>query len=270
MPDVPPITTRELDAACARWALRTDGEPVRRRTSLLAPVRRDDGEAAFLKLTNEPDELVGMDALAVWGGHGAVRVLERWGSAILLERAGATLRELVPDDAEATRVLCDVGLRLHAAAPSEPRAFPPLRDRFESLVRDRTPRFDEPRRLAAELLDRPGPLVLLHGDLHHENVLDGGAHGWLAIDPQPALGPAAFDVANIFTNWSLADAVPNFDARLAIVTEAAGIHRRTLLEWIAAWSALSGIWHLEDGDIDEAELPHTATALALARLAAGA
>jgi aminoglycoside/hydroxyurea antibiotic resistance kinase len=41
---------------------------------------------------------------------------------------------------------------------------------------------------------------VLHGDLHHGNVLDFGLRGWLAIDPKGLLGERGFDFANIFTN----------------------------------------------------------------------
>jgi streptomycin 6-kinase len=43
----------------------------------------------------------------------------------------------------------------------------------------------------------------LHGDLHHENVLDFGERRWLAIDPHGLHGERFFDFANIFTNPDL-------------------------------------------------------------------
>lgn len=47
---------------------------------------------------------------------------------------------------------------------------------------------------------------------------------------------------------------------------AADIHRIDLLRWIASWSALSGIWHLEHGELALASFPHAITDLALDRL----
>ncbi len=69
-----------------------------------------------------------------------------------------------------------------------------------------------------------------------------------------------------------ADTSPQFDqvrAQLQLVGKIAGIERTELLCWIAAWSALSGIWHLEDGQAALASFPHAITALALDRLRAG-
>lgn len=80
------------------------------------------------------------------------------------------------------------------------------------------------------------------------------------------MGPREFDYCNIFTNFTPEDAIPNFDVRLHIVGKAADIDRDDLLRWIASWSALSGIWHLEDGDDALAAFPHAITDLALDRL----
>jgi streptomycin 6-kinase len=97
-------------------------------------------------------------------------------------------------------------------------------------------------------------------------VQRGGGRGWLAIDPKGIAGPREFDYLNLFTNWTLDEATRCFDARLRVVTSAAQIERDHLLRWIAAWGALSGIWHLENGNEEKAALPHAISALALDRL----
>ena len=50
----------------------------------------------------------------------------------------------------------------------------------------------------ALLADAARGRASLHGDLHHDNVLDFGPRGWLAIDPHGLLGERGFDFANIF------------------------------------------------------------------------
>jgi streptomycin 6-kinase len=52
--------------------------------------------------------------------------------------------------------------------------------------------------VARDLLNQPREASVLHGDLHHGNVLDFGARGWLAIDPKRLLGERGFDFSNIF------------------------------------------------------------------------
>lgn len=265
MPRAPFPTDDDVARAIQELALTRRGDAVRTPSSLTMPVDFRD-QAAFLKVTNEPEELLGATALEYWDGVGAVRVLARFENAVVLERLGGTLRSLVTDDASQTLVLCDVAARIHEHPPGEVPRFPSMPTWFASLFADSTPLLDRARGIAETLVDQPGPVVLLHGDLHHENVLDGGGRGWLAIDPHAIVGPREFDYCNIFTNWTLDEATANFDSRLEIVTRVAGIERTRLLRWIAAWAALSGVWHLEDGDDDDAAFPHAIMELALHRL----
>jgi streptomycin 6-kinase len=120
---------------------------------------------------------------------------------------------------------------------------------------------------ARELLATPSEVVVLHGDIHHGNVLDFGPRGWLAIDPKGLVGERYFDFANLFCNPDLAIATaPGRLARQAtVVAEAAGLDHARLLRWILAWAGLSAAWHLEDGE--PAELPITVAELAAAELA---
>ncbi|MCU4749916.1 aminoglycoside phosphotransferase family protein [Streptomyces sp. G-5] len=54
--------------------------------------------------------------------------------------------------------------------------------------------WDRAIRRCEQLLDTEATTVLLHGDLHLGNVLDGGAeHGLMAIDPKACVGDPCFD-----------------------------------------------------------------------------
>jgi streptomycin 6-kinase len=95
---------------------------------------------------------------------------------------------------------------------------------------------------------------VLHGDLHHENVLDGGVRGWLAIDPKGLIGERGFEYANLFRNPDADLALaPGRLARLAsIVAETAALERARLLAWVYAYAVLGAAWSLEDGSEDDA------------------
>jgi streptomycin 6-kinase len=69
--------------------------------------------------------------------------------------------------------------------------------------------------------------VVLHGDIHHGNILDAGQRGWLAIDPKGLIAERGFDFANMFCNPDLKTAVaPRRLARQAsVVAEAADLDR---------------------------------------------
>ena len=102
---------------------------------------------------------------------------------------------------------------------------------------------------AADLLATQRDVVVLHGDMHHENVLRFSSRGWLAIDPKGLVGERGFDYANIFCNPDSETAtMPGRLARQAqVVAETAGLEHSRLLAWILAWAGLSAAFRFEDG-----------------------
>ena len=261
-----------------RWGLVPDGAPIERRSSSLLPVRYR-GEPAILKLAREAEERRGAAIMEWWGGDGAARMLARDGDALLMERAtgSRSLSDMARngEDDEATRILVGVADSLHA-----PRTTPPppgltsLEDWFRELwpaAQARSGLLARSAATARELLAAPRDIVVLHGDLHHDNVLDFGGRGWLAIDPKRLTGERGFDFANIFTNPDLEDPSrpvgvepARFLRRLEIVASAVQLERRRLLQWILAWTGLSAAWYLSDGD--PAEIDFQVAALAAAEL----
>jgi streptomycin 6-kinase len=249
----------EVQAFLAAWRLQPDGALITTRTSWVLPVRR--GRAAMLKVARIPDESCGYALMQWWNGEGAAAVLEAASGALLLERAesGGNLAAMAwsGDDDRATTILCETAARLHARRAAPIPELHPLETWFQPLLRFRDPPdwLRKSAAIAQALLSAQQSIGPLHGDLHHENVLDFGTNGWKAIDPHGLLGERAFDYANIFTNPDLSDPQRplatrpgRFEARLAIVTRRAGIEPADLLRWIVAWTGLSAAWFLDDGD----------------------
>jgi streptomycin 6-kinase len=250
-----------FDIYLSQWDLIPDGGPIVTNTSRLLPVRRR-GEPAMLKLVSHEEERSGGVLMAWWDGDGAARVLARDDHALLLERAEATasLAEMARTgrDDEACRILCAVAARLHAPRPKPLPELVPLAHWFRELEPAAASQGGILVRCAAtarSLLAEPREVAVLHGDLHHGNVLDFGARGWLAIDPKRLVGERGFDFANIFTNPDLDDPTrpvatkpDRFARRLQVVTERASLERERLLRWILAWTGLSAAWFVGDGD----------------------
>jgi streptomycin 6-kinase len=252
-----------------RWKLVADGEPVTTRSSVLLPVRHA-GEPAMLKLALSNEERRGAALMVWWGGGGAARVLAHHGDALLLERAigAASLAEMAREgrDDEASRILCEVAARLHAPRARTPPPLVTLRSWFAAIEPAAALRGGILRDAAAtakRLLRAPRDVVVLHGDLHHGNVLDAGPRGWVAIDPKGLVGERGFDFANVFCNpdGDVATAPGRLARQATVVAAAAGLDRARLLQWILAYAGLSAAWSLEDGD-------DPACALAVAELAA--
>ena len=260
-----------------RWALKPDGAPFSTpyTGNWLLPVRRGDA-LAILKLAPSEHERAGA-ALMTWlAGDGAARVLEWEGDALLLERLPAT-RSLADmarngEDDAAMRILCAVGDRLHAPRDRPlPEHLIPLARWFRALAPAAATHggiLDVSLAHAEALLAEPQEVCLLHGDLHHENVLDGGAleaggRGWLIIDPKGLLGERAYEYATSLCNPDAATAfAPGRMARqIGVVAEAARLDPHRMTRWLVAHAGVSAAWCMQDG--------HDPTdAFALAELAA--
>ncbi|CAM3638694.1 aminoglycoside phosphotransferase family protein [Cohnella lubricantis] len=235
----------------------------------VAPADGADGREYVLKLRvpEDPESMREFDALRLYEGRGAVRLAdaEPERGILLLERCspGRTLLS-VEDDAEATRIAGALIRKLRTPAPAGSR-FPTTRDWALGLQKLRA-RFDGgtgplPERLvgAAESgyeqlhATISSPLQLLHGDLHHENILSAEREPWLAIDPKGVIGEPAFEPVQYLIN-RLPDEP---EAATRLIAERARLFARELeldaqriLAWTFCHSVLSAWWCIEDGVSD--------------------
>jgi streptomycin 6-kinase len=94
----------------------------------------------------------------------------------------------------------------------------------------------------AELCDSMGEEVVLHGDLHHENILrsDGG---WVAIDPKGVIGEREYETGAFIRNRG-ADAGRRADQ----LAETLGLDGGRIRLWSWAQAHLAAAWAAEDGE----------------------
>lgn len=239
------------------WGLTSDGPPFRTASSWLQPVR--DGETpAMLKLPFEDEERRGGQVLAWFDGRGAARVLRADAEAVLVERLAddvdlAALAEGSPtDDAEACAVLCVVIGRLHSNQPSPPPEAMPLRPWFAALERGagRDALLARAWAEADRLLSANREPRVLHGDIHHRNVLHDPVRDWRAIDPKGLFGPRGYDYANLLRNPLSACARDGerLSRLTLIVSAAAALPLDEVLGWTLAHAGLSAAWSLKAGE----------------------
>ena len=152
------------------------------------------------------------DALEHYAGRGAVRLLDREDSMLLLERCrpGTWLWEL--PEHEANAVAADVLEQLWRS-PAAGHPFRTLEDEAAHWVSQLERAPAEPVVTAAigflqELGPTQGEQVVLHQDLQGSNVL-ASERGWLAVDPKPLVGEREFDLASMIRDRRFA-----FDERL--------------------------------------------------------
>ncbi len=245
------------DECAAEWGLRLS-EPYEAGAAGYA-VRADlpDGTRAVLKLIYPHREAEQeAEALRAWNGDGAVRLLahdaDRW--AMLLERCepGTPLAELPPDEGLAILIGLLPRLWVCAGAP-----FYTLADEVDwwlSYLPDEWERAGQPFErsllelamdaLAAQAASQSEP-VLLHQDLHGDNVLAAQREPWLAIDPKPLVGEREFAVAPIVRDVELGHTKEKVLARLERLTSELGLDKERARWWTVGQSL---VWSM-DGDV---------------------
>ncbi|GAB4455598.1 MAG: aminoglycoside phosphotransferase family protein [Armatimonadaceae bacterium] len=243
--------------------------------NFVAPAVRADGSPVVLKIgfpqSDVPQEIA---ALSRMNPQGVCRVLDfdAANEAVLLERVspGTMLAELcyAGRDDEATRHAAQAMRHIHAPAsnPEEPSwfAFDTLAQWGEGFVRLRerlhggTGPFpadlvDTAEGLWRDLLASSPPPVLLHGDLHHDNLLAGERAPYLVIDPKGVIGDPAYETAPFLLNPNpFLKNYPEPDRltarRIAILSEELDIERERIQSWGVAFAVLSAWWYIEDSD----------------------
>jgi streptomycin 6-kinase len=138
------------------------------------------------------------DALEVWGGDGAVRLLRRSGLVLLEERAlpGTDLSLASEDDANVVAVELAQRLWIPARAPFRP-VEPDVWRWLDEAKQKGSALEPLARRLFEEIHGGDGWLV--HGDFHHHNILRHGDR-YVAIDPKPYLADREYDVPSYLWN----------------------------------------------------------------------
>lgn len=253
---------RLLDHYTARWGLAIEGSFPNLSYNYVAAARRADGTEVVLKLGLPRQELVTeAAALQLYAGRGCVRLLdaEPEQGALLLERLrpGQSLHSI--DDERATAIAIELMAALQRPPPAT-HPFPSVADWAAGLAKLR-PHFGGPgpfppkllaeaEGLFAELLPSQAAPVVLHGDLHHDNIVAAGT-GWLAIDPKGVLGEPAYEAGALLRNpypalLSWPD-LPQITARrIDQLAEGLGAPRERIRGWGLAQAVLSAWWDCEE------------------------
>ncbi len=256
----------DLLAECKRrWSLTVRPSHFTLSYNYVAPATLADGTEIVLKVGVPNRELrTEIEALRLYNGRSAVRLLDADpdNGILLLEclTPGEMLTTITDDD-EATRIAVQVMQNLWRPLPAD-HHFPSVADWADGLAELRqefgggTGPFDKrlvetAESLFTDLLASMSEPMLLHGDLHHYNILSAG-DGWLMIDPKGVAGEPAYEVgallrnpiATIFAEPELAHITAR---RLDILAELLALDRERLRQWSLAQAVLSAWWGYEDG-----------------------
>lgn len=248
-----------------RWSLKImpPFEPLY--YNYVAPAVRADGTSVVIKAgVPNPELRTEIEALLLFDGRGIVRLLE-----VDLEQAVFLLERLVPgtpltcitDDEQATSIAAQVMGQLWRPVPPE-HPFPSVSDWAAGLKRMRDqfggscgpfpPAIvDAAESLFAELIDSMAEPVLLHGDLHHGNILASERQPWLSVDPKGVVGEPEYEAGALLRNpmpqllsWSNPERT--LARRVDQYSEELGFDRDRLIGWGLAQAVLAAWWSYED------------------------
>jgi len=251
-------------ASCEKKWLLQISPPFNLSYNYVAPAIRTDGTQVVLKIGFPKDRefKTEIKALEVFNGEGIAKLLEMdaENSAILIEQVlpGKPLSQMTDDD-EATRIIAGVMKKLWKPLPKN-HSFITVKDWSSELFdyhKDSSNEngpipmklIEKATRLFSELLESADEPVLVHGDLHHDNIMSSQRDGWLAIDPKGIAAEPAYEVAAMIRNpyeklKNIVDLRPLLSCRLKILSEDLGLDSSRVWKWCFAQTVLSAVWNV--------------------------
>jgi streptomycin 6-kinase len=244
-------------------------------TALIVHGKRAGRPVVLKVVKKQGDEWHCGELAAKFGGKGVVQVYEHMAGAALFEKLdpGEPLAALTlaGRDDEATDVLAILLGRMAPGDPPEDCAT--VEQWAGAFVRhagsgdERVPSIlvEPAQRIYSDLCATQRNPALLHGDLHHYNVLSDRERGWCAIDVKGVVGELEYELGAALRNpidrpdlFATLDVV---ERRLDHFGLVLGVDTSRARGWCFAQAVLSAIWSIEDGHAAEAE-----AALQLARV----
>jgi streptomycin 6-kinase len=222
------------------------------------------------------------EVMKAFDGHGMIRVIAHADGAVLLPRLtpGHELSSLSLDgrDEKATEIIGSLIGRMSSSAarcPFDVGSVERLKPDFATFRHgggDMIPLsfVDRAEALFVELCATQRCVRLLHGDLHHHNVLFDGQDGWVVIDPWGAIGEIEFDVGASLRNPIGA---PHLLGNPDVIERRLRIYERCLefdadraLKWSFATTVLGILWPVEAGIGPDLPRPFALAARAMLEL----
>ena len=176
---------------------------------------------------------------------------------LLLEeriRPGIPLRR-EPNPAQRIASFYEIFRRIHANAPANTETYLDWLERAESFCQQSCPSLHEDASRALQIGESMFAMyperVLLHGDLHHDNILLDAQSGYQAIDPKGVAGPPIFDMPRFLLNEldpEDPDPISHMETVLQLAGRTSGFPLPQLRELLYMEAVLANVWCAEDGE----------------------
>ncbi|HZE87115.1 MAG TPA: aminoglycoside phosphotransferase family protein [Methylomirabilota bacterium] len=233
----------------------------------VAPAKTQDEKHVVLKISfpNNKEFPLEMKALEFYNGIGAIKILQEdiKNDVMLLEKAepGTRVRDITPEKEQISYV-SDLLKQFHKPIPDDlaspfptipdwAKAFDRYKEKFSSESGP-IPQwmFEKAQNIFKEFPKEKKEHVLLHGDLHSDNILSS-QRGWLVIDPKGIVGEREFELGTYLRNPYYdypkgSDYIKLETERILQFSEQLGFDKNRLRDWAFACAVISLLWSLED------------------------
>lgn len=239
-----PILIEELSA---KWELQlANSFPDSTVSFAIAAVRR--GKQVVLKIQwPHPECELEAEALRIWNGYGAVRLLDHdlERHALLLERCLPGTHLSQSRGTDQIGVMIELLPRLWKRTSVQ---FQSLEEESQSWAANMERNWTNANRpCERELIDAAlhyietlsnsqSEQVLVHQDLHGDNVIASKRDGWLAIDPKPLVGEREFALSPVIRSFEFGGRKQDVHDRLNRLTTALCLDRERTRGWAIAQS----------------------------------
>lgn len=254
------------------WNLKPDGSFSDLSFNFALPVRTSSDQAAVLKLgVHKKGRAREAAVLKAYAGNGIVRLLNfsNEHGALLVERAepGKKLKDLFLEDADEERIATIASTVMEKLLNTHPERGEHTHIStwglgFEKYLRETNGEGSIPEanveradQLFKQLIRTSPSETLLHGDLHHFNILSHGS-GYVAIDPKGVWGDPTFEVGAFVRNpmpdiLNFTDLEDRLLLRMEILADNLNFDLERVWAWSYAQSVLAAIWTARDGKASE-------------------
>lgn len=200
-------------------------------------------------------------ALSYFNGNAAIRLLdydEKY-NALLIEQAvpGITLKSLYPAQEDfVIHCYVDTVQKLLSKPIKSTYPFCHIKDWLKSFNKAQSNLIpnnllEKAINLKNSLLSTMTTEVVLHGDLHHDNILKD-KDTWIVIDPKGIVGDPEFEIAAF--DFISSDEMKRenkvkelFEQRVSLIAEKSKLSAERIEGWVFVRLILSAVWHVEDG-----------------------
>ncbi|MFS0620356.1 aminoglycoside phosphotransferase family protein [Priestia megaterium] len=226
----------------------------------VAPARKADGSELVVKLFVEPSELLHeQEALTALAGKNTLKIVDSDAEKgiLMLEKLspGCPLSSLSTKEEAAL-----IAARLMKSLWRVPHSDSTIETavKREKQLREYTQMYpsgidflssetlQHALAVFSELNRTSQQLFLLHGDLHHDNILQSG-EAWKIIDPKGLIGEKEYEIIPFLLNHlPKINVAETIDHRINIFVKELNVSKKRILLWGYAHSVLATCWLIED------------------------